>query len=743
MAYHNDSVTHDDDKPSKTSNDYTQYLSQSMNSSKESDNDELKLQPFGYEASRAHPRTFKSLQPSPDPLPTTSVLGSLWTPLAAQSNEEFRLECQITNPEYGFTKQDDNSRRCLLGGQESMASQPLSSVSASQSDTIVEPPMNHPRSPEAAPVRVEACKSTFSAHRYWAWEISASILGIACIASVVGVLIHEQNKPLSQWGLGQRYLSPNVVVSFLGALAKSACLVAVAEIVSQLKWLHFHNSPQELNDLQLFDEASRGPWGALQLALRKNLRTLLATSASIITIASLLIDPFIQSVFQFPSILTPISEINPPILSSQIYNPSSESFYQECHNPLNNDLQAAVLRPIYNAIKEPLLPCSVERCEWPTITTLGVCSHCIDLRTTIASTCHFSPSKSDYDLKCNYTLQTINKTFKAGFDNGDGDGVGVGSISKTGAHFTVWTSIPEYVGEDEPIKLPSQPAVISKFAFVQFDSDMHLRDYLPRDPGSWDNFTSSSTPPVKQAGQCTMQLCAKTFETPYYGNFTASNLTGPQAPLIINDKVFAESTHGTLMSLNLGSGSDVLMPTNTTFQFNYCEYAQLASYLYSLFNVAMDSKGVVDDSRCGVNTTLKFVPNVGMQLGKVDDVSTLVSQVADSLTEEIRTSVNSSATSGVAKQSEVFIVIRWAWLVLPISVTVLTFALLLVVIMTNHARGLPPWRNSSLALLFHKVDGWDSSEMVFSNHEDMAVRAKEMKAQVTYQEGMLLFSKVE
>lgn len=88
-----------------------------------------------------------------------------------------------------------------------------------------------------------------------------------------------------------------------------------------------------------------------------------------------------------------------------------------------------------------------------------------------------------------------------------------------------------------------------------------------------------------------------------------------------------------------------------------------------------------------------------------------------------------------------FIAIKWAWLALPISVTVLTFFLLIYVIVLNKARGLPPWRSSSLALLFHQVDGWEGRETVLRGPEDMKARAKEMRARVTYEDGMLFFSK--
>ncbi|KXH62397.1 hypothetical protein CSAL01_00560 [Colletotrichum salicis] len=154
-------------------------------------------------------------------------------------------------------------------------------------------------------------------HRLWLWEIAASALSLACMASIIGVLSYEQGRRLDRWGLGKGSLTPTVVVSFLGTLAKSACLLVLTEVISQLKWLHFQNTPQKLSDLQLFDNASRGPWGAFQLASIRNRKTILASFASILVVLSLLVDPFIQSVFSQPVILTPVKGISPGILAEE------------------------------------------------------------------------------------------------------------------------------------------------------------------------------------------------------------------------------------------------------------------------------------------------------------------------------------------------------------------------------------------------------------------------------------------
>lgn len=96
-------------------------------------------------------------------------------------------------------------------------------------------------------------------------------------------------------------ITPNAVVSFIATLAKSSFLLAITETIGQLKWLHYHCKSHKMSDIKLFDEASRGPWGSLQLLISKHKTTLLASIAASIILAALFVDPFVQLVFSFPS----------------------------------------------------------------------------------------------------------------------------------------------------------------------------------------------------------------------------------------------------------------------------------------------------------------------------------------------------------------------------------------------------------------------------------------------------------
>ena len=97
------------------------------------------------------------------------------------------------------------------------------------------------------------------------------MLGVAAMVSMSAVLLRYDGQSLPSWGtLFGADINLNAVLSLLGLVIKSSLMLAVVECISQLKWTWFAGKEhQPLEDLHTFDNASRGPMGALQLLLKK------------------------------------------------------------------------------------------------------------------------------------------------------------------------------------------------------------------------------------------------------------------------------------------------------------------------------------------------------------------------------------------------------------------------------------------------------------------------------------------
>lgn len=58
------------------------------------------------------------------------------------------------------------------------------------------------------------------------------------------------------------------MASTLATISKATLLAVIASAISQFKWIHLANeTPRRAQELQMLDEASRGPSGSVQLLI--------------------------------------------------------------------------------------------------------------------------------------------------------------------------------------------------------------------------------------------------------------------------------------------------------------------------------------------------------------------------------------------------------------------------------------------------------------------------------------------
>lgn len=114
-----------------------------------------------------------------------------------------------------------------------------------------------------------ACSSTYgrpsvrlSFLKVWWQEILACVLTIASFVALIVTLLFVHGKTLPQLPL---HVSVNTLVAILATILKGAASFVLAEGLGQLKW-SWYRKPRKLRDFQVYDDASRGPWGALQFS---------------------------------------------------------------------------------------------------------------------------------------------------------------------------------------------------------------------------------------------------------------------------------------------------------------------------------------------------------------------------------------------------------------------------------------------------------------------------------------------
>lgn len=151
-------------------------------------------------------------------------------------------------------------------------------------------------------------------------------------------------------------------------------MLSVAACISQLKWLYFGTAPHRIQDIQIFDDASRGPLGALNLIMRLRLSPSDAFShrsggagwafwASVLTILALVSDPFVQQLLSFPLRTVPDSTdlFGADISASQIYDTRITS-YERNFQDLKVDMamQGAVQNGLYTLNSPVKFSCTTQ-----------------------------------------------------------------------------------------------------------------------------------------------------------------------------------------------------------------------------------------------------------------------------------------------------------------------------------------------------------------------------------------------
>ncbi|KAF2644167.1 hypothetical protein P280DRAFT_546987 [Massarina eburnea CBS 473.64] len=239
----------------------------------------------------------------------------------------------------------------------------------------------------------------------WLLEIVSWSLSAACMAGIVIMLFIYKDKRIPDWPLG---LTLNAYISVLSKVASAALLLPVSEALGQLKWSWFNKgNSKKMWDFEIFDNASRGPWGSLLLLVRTKGKSLAALGAAV-TLFALAMDPFFQQVVQYPEhwrIQQGTGTI-PRATGYSSYGARDEYRLTGLNLVLDQNLLAVANRFFYKNGTVPItfgkgtraevpLSCPSSNCTWPQYETLGMCSTC-------------TPAEDLLEFKClNATLDWI------------------------------------------------------------------------------------------------------------------------------------------------------------------------------------------------------------------------------------------------------------------------------------------------------------------------------------------------
>jgi hypothetical protein len=206
------------------------------------------------------------------------------------------------------------------------------------------------------------------------WEILSIVLsGIAFTLIIILLKTYDQHPP-PQFSYG---LTLNALTSVLASFSKSSLLVAVAGAISQLKWHWFQSTDgRSVFDMQLFDDASRGPWGSVMLLSTAHSWSL-ASMGALVSIWALAIDPFTQQLITYPS--RNVVSSNPASQAHDIYRAKSYVAVEDLNRD-NLDVHYRVMASLWDLASEAegfaAVQCPTGNCTWDEFESLAFCTTC-------------------------------------------------------------------------------------------------------------------------------------------------------------------------------------------------------------------------------------------------------------------------------------------------------------------------------------------------------------------------------
>jgi hypothetical protein len=355
-------------------------------------------------------------------------------------------------------------------------------------------------------------------------------------------------------------------------------------------------------------------------------------------------------------------------------------------------MQGAVVAGLtgYNFV--PAVTCGSSNCNWPDIYfSLGVVSSCTNVTSTTTRTCKplINETSSHHSYTCNLTTPAGGLLTASGYHTVDFDpntGTDVTSVWQTASHvssaspssnndgtyptdfftFAIYRNpfadsytTNNALGEVFECALSWSGYIYENISVVSNDFNIEIRQPLPLTPTGNDNSSgyilTNPLPKSKYPGQ---------------------------EPVFSVDPESEWSLQESLRSVFAGSYG---LPASIIPKYGQGTSGSLFA-AEALYNADINNTGAA---------------------------------IAFAMTERIRSATNTINAIGTAHELNVFVHVRWTWLILPLTLVFASLGFLIASIMLGSRGNTPLWKISSLPLLFHSLRPWNEEEHVVRSARQM------------------------
>lgn len=549
----------------------------------------------------------------------------------------------------------------------------------------------------------------------WFYETIAICFSAACLAATACLLYAYNKQPLPKLPSG---LTLNAVISILATASKSSLIFAVGECIGQLRWLSFRkaafrNITKPLSLVQIYDSASRGPWGSMFMLFYDKGKSLV-TVGSLIMILSLAFDPFVQQILR-----TPVQ--GTAAFSREATVEQCREFTFGAEDRIN--VTGYVNNAIYDRDTAPTTKCSSGNCTWPLFPSFEICSRCEDVtsKATIIG-CDSSllnlTSSQNQTTACNVSLSRgISSSSTLEFFP-DIHGDHLGDVIRL-PYEVVWNveiqpssslSNRTYAGIKNPL-------VVFAHALIDLSEsggDSAFNRNLDHIPGKQDMNLTNVT-------QCALSYCSRTWNVSVAYGVTSSNVISEDL-----GETYLGGTNGVDMPCWRSNSSSIeeienelvltkenqLHAVYNSAQFDVCDSLGPRNYIpyfslpgSSTSNFQRKSRDNISEWTTSWREGYDFADfdNSGLVMVEEQGLEVAVHNIAFSLSKKGREFSNSSVL-GTMTINEVYVEVHWNWIILP-AILILSGSILIAstALVNTHQR-VSLWKTSVFPFLYHGLE---------------------------------------
>jgi hypothetical protein len=577
------------------------------------------------------------------------------------------------------------------------------------------------------------------------------------MGAIIAVLVVLKDKPSSKWPFDSIGLTLNAFVSVLSRIAGAALLLPVAEALGQLKWSWFiRGDSKKMWDFEMFDNASRGPWGAFLLLIHTKGKTIAALGA-LVTIFALALDPFFQQVVSFPTRWT-MQETNSSIARTVRYEPIYDIDYKNGLDITQMDADILAVADLFfvNNGTQPMpfgngtraevpLSCPSSNCTWPSYETLAMCSQCVETPTLLDFAC--IPTQVDWISKLTSNASTyINATVCGYFLNATSEapilmsGYMVDDDGNQSEEALIMRTLPL-------ITYPRRDPLWGAGSIHFTDVRNPIADVLIASNSNVSDVYADKKPAIHE---CVLSLCVKTIQSSYYlgtyeeevtnvfindtrGDYPYSTYDIPEEEMTYTDylenvTISAPLTDQTFSEYGWGINNDTMLNTVVIFD-----------RIFPAFTTHTNESDIpILRWRTGsFETTWTKYPDFNPWL-LPNNVTQHMERMASSITNAIRSSSSGEMVYGQAFDNEVYVEVTWGWLSLPLCLLFVSCVFLVsTVIKSATEKGQVSIRkNSAIATLLYGLPDHYQKRLAKSNSKGTPrTKAKDLRVRLSATRG--------